>query len=88
MIWLWTYYRIFANLVRIILIESIAHEVLKLFGMKFFLGLASNILEPVQKASLKIIKTLNEFEFGKNQFDEADGSKNLSELLNSILQSI
>jgi hypothetical protein len=56
--------------------------------MKFFLGLASNILEPVQKASLKIIKTLNEFEFGKNQFDEADGSKNLSELLNSILQSI
>jgi hypothetical protein len=54
--------------------------------MKFFLQLTSSSYESTQKAALKIIRTLNEHDFGKEEFDKAEGSKVLSEVLSDILQ--
>lgn len=54
--------------------------------MKFFLQLTSSSYESTQKAALKTIRTLNEHDFGKEEFDKAEGSKVLSEVLSDILQ--
>jgi hypothetical protein len=45
------------------------------------------MVESNQKASLRVLKSLNEFEFGKRAFEVNEGSKVLSETLNTILQS-
>ncbi|KAJ3318264.1 Cytosolic carboxypeptidase 1 [Boothiomyces sp. JEL0866] len=63
--------------------KSIALEIVKTFGMKFFLTHSCSVFEGLQKASLKAIKVLNEYDFGKKAFDIADGSKILSDLLTS-----
>ncbi|KAJ2996878.1 Cytosolic carboxypeptidase 1 [Globomyces sp. JEL0801] len=68
-------------------LESSAQDLIKTFGMKFFLVNCTSLFEAVQKASLKVIRALNEFDFGKKAFEHSDGSKVLSELLNMLLQS-
>ncbi|KAI8897430.1 hypothetical protein BC833DRAFT_621233 [Globomyces pollinis-pini] len=67
--------------------KSSAQDLIKTFGMKFFLVNCTSLFEAVQKASLKVIRALNEFDFGKKAFEHSDGSKVLSELLNMLLQS-
>ncbi len=67
--------------------KAIASDILKYFGMKFFLQNCTSLFEGLQKASLKVIRALNEFEFGKAAFVQAEGSKILSDALNNLLQS-
>ncbi|KAJ3255496.1 Cytosolic carboxypeptidase 1 [Boothiomyces macroporosus] len=41
--------------------KSTAQEIVKTFGMKFFLGYSCSVFEGLQKAALKAIKILNEY---------------------------
>jgi hypothetical protein len=82
-------YHIWQNLVRryTLYLESSCNEILNTFGMKFFLLNCGSVYEGLQKASLKVVRGLNEFDAGKRAFEECDGSKILSEVLNILLQS-
>jgi hypothetical protein len=70
-----------------IILETMAYEILKTFGTKYVLNQCIIGNEGVLKSSLKLLRTLNENDFGKKEFEAADGSRILSDLLNQILQS-
>lgn len=77
-------------------LETVALEIVKTFGIKFFLGQTSSIVECIQRGALRVIRALNEYgtdyskgpDFGKKAFDVADGSKVLSDVLHGLLQCI
>lgn len=67
--------------------QSLTKEILDTFGLKTFLLHCASPYEGLQKASLKVVKGVNEFEFGKKAFEVAEGSKILSEVLSGLLSS-
>nr|KAJ3421900.1 Cytosolic carboxypeptidase 4 [Polyrhizophydium stewartii] len=67
--------------------RTICLEIMHMLGVKLFLTLSTSGYDAVQRASLRLLRIVIDYDFGKRMFDAADGAKYLTDALHSILHT-